>query len=171
MTAMKRLMIMRHAEAQESRLGLDDKRRMLTRKGHSDMSRLRTMLLAEGLMPQFAVASDAHRTEITLIEVIGDDFEGHVISSAALYNAEAEKIIETAQSLSDEYKSALIVAHSPGVYQAIMNLANAAGASELETKLGDNYKSGTLTILECPIDKWSDLKLQDNKLAKLFIPD
>lgn len=168
---MKRLMIMRHAEAQNPEAGQSDKRRMLTRKGHSDMARLRSILLSEGLMPQFAIASDAYRTETTLIDVIGDDFEGQVTSSSALYNAEASKIIKTAQSLSDEYDSALIVAHNPGIYQAILNLTEEGGRSELQNRVGLNYQSGTLTVLECPIEKWADLTPDKNKLARLFIPD
>lgn len=168
---MKRLMIMRHADAQDPQGGQNDRQRMLSRKGRSDMQRLHTQLLAEKLLPQFAVASDAYRTEVTMMEVTGPDFDGYATSNAALYNAGPDKIIGMAQSLSDEYESALIVAHNPGVYEAVMRLVSEFDQVGLWKKLGSNYKSGTLTIFECPIEKWSDLKPQANKLSKLFIPE
>jgi len=169
---MKRLMIMRHADAGDPVIGQNDRQRMLSRKGRSDMQRLHTQLLAEGLLPQFAVASDAYRTEVTMMEVTGNhDFKCEITSSASLYNAGPEKIIGMAQSLSDEYESALIVAHNPGVYTAVMELVSEMDLNSLTKKLGNNYKSGTLTVFECPIEKWSDLKLKANKLAKVFIPD
>ena len=168
---MKRLMIMRHAEAQDPEAGQGDKNRMLSRKGRHDMERLHLCLQAENLMPQFALASDATRTQATLTLVTGDDFDGYVELTPELYNADANRIIETAQLLDDRYDSALLVAHNPGVHLAIFNLLNAAGLAEFQSKTGGSYKSGTLAILECPIAKWAELKSQANNLAKLFVPD
>ncbi len=169
---MKKLMLMRHGEAQDPEKGQDDKHRLLTRKGRQDMARLHHILLGEGLLPQFALASDANRTQITLAEVTGGrDYEGTIELSPALYNAEAKKIIEAVQLLDDQYQTALIVAHNPGIYQAVADLVAETHHVELQNKIGVNYRSGTLTLLECPIESWADLKMHKNKLAKLFIPD
>jgi len=168
---MKRLMLMRHGEARNPEPGQSDHQRMLTRKGQHDMGRLHRTLQAEALLPSFALASDACRTLMTLQEVTGGNFTGAVEFSPGLYNADAAKIIEAAQLLDDDHESVLIIAHNPGIYQAIMNLVQADSLPELQSKVGLNYPSGTLTVLECPIENWSDLKPQANKLAKLFIPD
>jgi phosphohistidine phosphatase len=165
---MKRLMIMRHGDAESS---LNDKSRMLTRKGRSDMQRLHTQLLADGLLPEFALASDAPRTRDTLQYVTGQDFSGEVAFAAALYNAAAGQIIGEAQMIDDRYESALIVAHNPGVYEAVLHLTRQSDLPGLMKKLGNNYKSGTLTVFECPIKSWSELKAGANAPARLFIPD
>lgn len=168
---MKRLLLMRHGEARNPEPGQSDRQRSLTRKGQHDMGRLHNVLRAEALLPSFALASDARRTQMTLLEVTGGDFSGNVEFSPGLYNADAAKIIEAVQLLDDDHESALIVAHNPGIYEAVMHLVQATSLPELQSKIGLNYPSGTLTVLECPIEKWSDLKPQANKLAKLFIPD
>ncbi len=168
---MKRLMIMRHGEAQDAHLSRNgDRGRVLTRKGFSDMQRLHVQLLADGLLPEFALASDAQRTRTTLQEVIGPDFNGKVAFSAELYNAEARKIIDEAQMIDDQYRTALIVAHNPGVYQAVMDLVTQADLPGLSKKLGNNYKSGTLTVLDCPINSWSELKPGTNRALRVFVP-
>ncbi len=169
---MKRLMLMRHGEAQVPEKGTPDKWRRLTRKGINDMRHLHRQLLAEGLLPQFALASNANRTEMTLVEVMGgSDYQGDIDFSAELYDADKDIIIQKAAELDDQYQSALIVAHSPGIYHAIIALVGETHHPELENKIGNNYKSGTLTILECPIESWADLQPQKNRLAKIFIPD
>ncbi len=168
---MKRLLIMRHGEAQDAEIGGNDKVRQLTRKGRSDMQRLHARLLVDELMPEFALASDAQRTQATLKEVTGHEFAGPVAFSADLYNAEARKIIDEAQALDDKYRTVLIVAHNPGVYQAVLDLTRADEQQGLLKKLGNNYKSGTLTVFECPIEKWSDLKPGTNRPARVIIPD
>lgn len=169
---MKRLMLMRHGEAQDPEMDQPDNRRVLTRKGMSDMRHLYRKLLAEGLLPQFALASNARRTEMTIREVTGGlDYDGALDFSEELYNADEGTIIQKAVTLDDQYQSALIVAHSPGIYRAVIALVGDSYYPELEKKIGTNFKSGTLTVLECPIEKWSDLKQGANKLAKLFIPD
>lgn len=168
---MKRLLIMRHGEAQDAVIGGDDKIRKLTRKGRGDMQRLHLRLLGDGLMPEFALASDAQRTQATLKEVTGHEFTGPVAFSAALYNAEARKIIDEAQALDDKYGTVLIVAHNPGVYQAVIDLTKADEQSGLMKKIGNNYKSGTLTVFECPIEKWSDLKPGANRPARVIMPE
>lgn len=168
---MKRLLIMRHGEAQDAVIGSDDKTRPLTRKGRSDMQRLHARLLGDGLMPEFALASDAQRTQATLQEVTGHEFAGAVSLSAALYNAEARKIIDEAQLLDDKYRTVLIVAHNPGVYQAVLDLTKAEEQQGLLKKLGNNYKSGTLTVLECPIEKWSDLAPGANRPTRVMMSE
>lgn len=168
---MKYLMLMRHGEAHPPEIGHNDKIRQLTRKGRSDIQRMHIRLLADGLMPEFAVASDSTRTQATALEVIGHDFKGGIEFNPALYNAEKEIIIDEARLLKDQYKKALIIAHNPGIFLTILDLVNAASLPELSQKTDKGYKPGTLTILECPIDRWSDLKLQNNKLSRLLIPD
>lgn len=168
---MKRLLLMRHGEARNPEPGQSDHQRTLTRKGQRDMGRLHHTLRAEALLPSFALASDACRTLMTLQEVTGGDFTGAVAFSPGLYNADAAKIIEAVQLLDDDHESALIIAHNPGIYEAVMNLVQASSLPELQSKIGVNYPSGTLTVLECPIEKWSDLRPQANKFVKLFIPD
>lgn len=165
---MKRLLIMRHAEAHG---GADDKSRMLTPKGRSDMQRLRAQLLGEGLMPEYALASDARRTQATLREATGHDFEGACAFSASLYNADARTIIGEAQAMDDQYLTVLIVAHNPGVPQAVLDLAAAEERRPLLDRLGNGYKPGTLTVFECPVEKWSDLRPGANRPVRVIIPD
>lgn len=169
---MKRLLMLRHAEAEP---GSPDKDRKLTRKGRADMQHLHRQLLADNLMPQFALASDAQRTQATLHHVTGPDFTGSdsngvVALSAALYNATAETIIHHVQLIDDQYQTALIVAHNPGIYQAVIDLTRAADLAALHHQLGHNYASGTLTVFECPINHWSELKPGANHPLRVLIP-
>ncbi len=167
----KRLLLMRHGEAQNAEAGQSDKQRLLSRKGQNDMKRLHDILRAEGLMPSYALASEARRTQMTLMEVTGDRYEGEIEFTPALYNAFPEKIIETAQLLNDAHDSALIVAHNPGIFQAILDLVNPAGLQELQGHLSMNFPAGTLVIFNCPIESWRDLRPQANTLFRVFVPE
>lgn len=167
---MKTLLLLRHGEAADPQGPGMDFQRKLTRQGLQDMQRLRDILVERGLMPQFAMASDAHRTQLTLREVTGEDYRGQVVFESALYNAEYKKIIETARQLNDRHDVALIVAHNPGIHMAAMNLVSDASDQALQTSLMQNYSSGTLTVLECPIERWEDLAERHNRLLDLIVP-
>lgn len=167
---MKTLLLLRHGEAADPQGPGMDFQRKLTCQGLQDMQNLRDVLLARDLMPQFAMASDAHRTQLTLREVTGADYRGQVVFESALYNAEYKKIIETARKLSNGHDVALIVAHNPGIHMAAMNLVSDSSDQVLQTSLMQNYSSGTLTVLECPIERWEDLAERRNHLLDLIIP-
>lgn len=167
---MKTLLLLRHGEAADPQGTGKDFERRLTRQGLQDMQRLHHILLARSLVPQFAMASNAQRTQMTLREVVGPDFAGEVVLDPALYNAEYKKIIATVQMMNDRHEVALLVAHNPGIHMAAMNLVSDVSDQRLQSSLMQNYKSGTLTVLECPITSWQELTERRNLLRDLIIP-
>lgn len=167
---MKTLLLLRHGEAADPVGSGGDKTRTLTRKGRADMAQLHYTLRTQGLMPAFALSSDAERTRQTLDAVTGPDFAGQKILDPHLYNADFNRIVEAIQNISDEFSSAMIVAHNPGIHMVAMNLIADSSDQTLQMKLLSGYSSGTLTVLQCPVDRWSDIDLRRNHLARLIVP-
>lgn len=142
---MKRLLILRHAEAAPAP---DDFDRPLTAKGIAGMQAMAGRLAALNLQPDFVLCSPARRTRMTL-ENLWPDAPAQFPEK--LYNASAGTHYEAVKGISDSHASAMVVAHNPGIFNFMRFLAVPGPDVPLD------YAPGTLTVLECAIESWAEL--------------
>jgi len=140
------LTIVRHAEAQNQRAGLDDFDRVLTPTGRATCERLRewaTDPLALGAYgPTTALVSGAQRTRETYATAFaGTSFVRALVTSDAIYNGRrdvgADELIKALTDVDDGQQSLLLVAHNPSVRDLMVELA---------TPLPDELTSGTFPL-------------------------
>ena len=162
---MLKLFILRHAQATGS-YDVNDHQRPLTLHGIEQASSLAPKLPAMGV----AICSSANRTKMTLesIEKAGATVQ-KTIHSDDIYNGSAGDLLAAIQGC-DKEETLLIVAHNPGVHQLANMLSSDEGSKNRE-HLRYNYSPATLSVLECPIESWRNLKSEENKLVDLVIPD
>lgn len=126
----RRLIFMRHAEAQMPQYGKIDKDRPITMEGMHQLEVLRLKLHGKLSGVDFVLCSNARRTRQTLdgikpllpanIEIIFDD---------NLYQGEQKAIWESIGGIHAKYKGIMIIAHNPGLSQAVQWVADANGRS------------------------------------------
>ena len=155
---MKQLFILRHAEAASAP---DDFTRPLTAQGIAAMKSMAMRLVELDLRPDFVLCSPAKRTRMTLESLLpgaAAQFPDH------LYNAEAGTLYEAVKGVSDSHASVMVVAHNPGIFN-FMRFLSAPGPD-----VPLDYKPGTLTVLECPIERWAGLMPGENNILRVLAP-
>lgn len=166
---MKRLYLLRHAEAAPA-MGTGDKDRSLSTHGKVQAIALGRSMMSKGYKPEKVYCSGALRTRQTL-----DGIEESFGSLNARYEDEiyyggTGELFSFIQNTSDEKQSVLIVAHNPSIYELVVKLGADNPSTHLQ-RLGMGYKPATLSVLDCPCEKWSDLQMYENALIDLLIAD
>ncbi|MGZ8362350.1 MAG: SixA phosphatase family protein [Caulobacteraceae bacterium] len=150
----RRLILMRHAEAERPRVGASDFERGLTETGHAAATRMGRALAAAGLAPGRALVSSARRAKETWEGVSAAfpdtpaTFDKHIYeASAASLNALANEQARTGETL-------IIVGHNPGVQAFASALAGATGAR----RLGLGFPTASVAAFRFSEDGTSELE-------------
>ena len=161
---MAKLYLLRHAQA-ASFLNGDDKDRMLTAHGIEQAKEVAKYIIDVDL----ALCSGAKRTQMTLENAVqaGANIKKTDILDS-LYNAPAGDLLNAIHSCADQ--NILVIAHNPGIHILAKTLTGRGEETQIE-KLNIFYNPATLSIFDCDINNWADLKPQENTLVDLIIPD
>ncbi|HET8572724.1 MAG TPA: histidine phosphatase family protein [Edaphocola sp.] len=115
----KRLLLMRHAEAETATIRTPDFDRKLTRRGLAQACEMAEALKQLDYLPNAILYSAALRTTQTA-EQIANTLTGKpllMISEKVLYNAPSERVIEAIRfaELPEDIHTLLVIAHNPGI--------------------------------------------------------
>lgn len=161
---LRRLIFMRHAEAQMTQYGKPDKDRAITMEGMNQLEALRLKLRGKLSGVDFVICSNAKRTRQTLeglkqllpanVEVIFDD---------SLYQGDQNLIWETINKVDSKYKGLLIIAHNPGLSQVVQWIADLGGRSIRQIPTGGMAICSTKAV-------WSDVSAPKLSLEEFIQP-
>jgi len=132
---MKRLTLMRHAEARWKDADLSDLERPLNRRGNAAAESMARRLLELQLVPDLLLVSPARRTRQTA-EILARELSipaRRVLHEDALYLASAADVLRVVQAIGPRVTHLLVVAHNPGVSELVQQLVPEAEASGLAT--------------------------------------
>lgn len=145
---MRRLILMRHGEAENAAPGLDDRKRKLTSVGQAAAMRCGQDIRSRGFSPEKILCSDAERALATMDAVVrGASLLGvatRILSS--LYLADQDLIIQACGDEDNALEVILLIGHNPGWSEAASTL------SGTPMSLGP----GQAALLEHPGDDWID---------------
>lgn len=164
---MKRLYLLRHAQASPSS-DSGDKGRKLSSKGLDDAEKLGQMMVRKSYRPSIVLCSPAIRTRQTWEQAALSGIEAHF--SERLYNAGSAVFLEELEELADGVSSALLIAHNPGIHDFAARLASEDSPSSFMARLTEGFKPGALAVLDCPVESWLDIKEEANKLIDFQDP-
>lgn len=165
---MKRLYLLRHAQALNTPVGGTDFDRALSPQGLEDAAALGAAMAKQSYQPTAAIHSAAKRTTTTFKQL---DLSGiSSMASEEAYDANADKIMDMIHDCDDEHESLLIVGHNPTIQELAMRLASEDSSLSYLQRLMQGYKPGTLTVFDCPCMNWNDLQLTENILVDLLDP-
>lgn len=122
---MKRLTLIRHANADWKNLTVPDFDRPLNKRGLTEAEAIGKVLLEQELVPDLILASPARRTQQTT-EVLVRKLSlpaRRVKSAESLYLATAEDILALVQVTGPKVQHLAIVGHNPGMSELARQLA------------------------------------------------
>jgi len=167
---MKTLYLLRHAKAEGGGSG-GDKLRKLSEQGLADAAALGAIMRRKEYVPEYILCSPATRTKQTLEGVCKGGLSCPPADEPeALYNAATGVIFSLIQQVDDSHDSLLVVAHNPGIHDVAARLAAEESPPSHLSRLFSGYKPGTLTVLECDIEKWPEINLASNMVKDILEP-
>jgi len=161
--SMRQLLLMRHAKSAPAlRFGTEaeqsDHARPLNAAGHAGAAAMRAAMLEYGLSPDVILVSSARRTLQTLEELEPWDDIPIIEPMDRLYLATAPAILRVLQGVSDTVRSAMVIAHNPGLHDlaTILLAGQAAPAGSAAQRLAEGFPTGALAVFTVP-RQWRDL--------------
>jgi phosphohistidine phosphatase len=144
----KRLSLMRHADAQWKDAQLADFDRPLNRRGNSEAGAIARRLLELHLVPTAVLASSARRAQQTT-EIVTRELglsSRSVRHQESLYLAPAEEILRIVHETGPRIPHLMIIGHNPGIGEAARLLAPQSNVPDLTT--------GAVCSLTFKVDSW-----------------
>ena len=157
---MKRLILMRHAEA-GWHINMDDHERPLSASGIRDAKKIGSWLKEKAYMPDEVISSTSVRTRETLSYLLLDCPQ---IFERSLYLADADQRKSTLQTLLSE--TVILLAHNPGITELAHDLMN---HEEKHENFMDFPAASTLVIDFKP-DRWSEIKSDSGIFVDFVMP-
>jgi phosphohistidine phosphatase len=131
----KRLTLMRHAEARWKDADVSDLERPLNRRGTAAAEAMAKRLWELKLVPELLLVSPALRTQQTA-ELVARELHlpaRRVMKEEALYLASAADLLKVVQATGPRVSHLLMVAHNPGVSELVQLLVPQGEAGGLGT--------------------------------------
>lgn len=162
------LLILRHAKAGHS-FSSDDHGRTLTDRGVEQARSVGARMLAEGVVPDAAVCSDAMRTRQTCIWLshhLGDLAPTPALDSR-LYSAVSSQMLSVLNETPETVRRLLVIGHLPAVQDLSMDLASVDSEEEPVLHMGGSFPTAGLArfVLEKP---WAELHGRDARLIDFW---
>jgi phosphohistidine phosphatase len=129
-TLMKKLYLLRHAEAAIATTMIDDNQRPLTQRGEAQVQSLVHNLAGVRITPELLLYSNALRTTQTMRLFLQHmKISPQCVSDNKLYLCEAEQLWNLIYSTDDNVQTLMIVAHNPSLQDFLLQIL-----------VGDNYE-------------------------------
>ncbi|MFN6962441.1 MAG: SixA phosphatase family protein [Pyrinomonadaceae bacterium] len=158
---MKRLFLLRHAKSSWAQAEIADIDRPLDELGRQAAPFMGRMMLKGELRPDVILSSTARRARET-IELLKDAaaWTAEVRFDEGLYEAGPHSIIRVLCGLPDQFESAMVVGHNPGLEELIQMLTG-----ELVP-----MSTSSLAMLDLRIERWAEVGPATGKLVEVVRP-
>jgi phosphohistidine phosphatase len=169
--ATRRLILLRHAKSDWP--DVPDRDRPLAKRGRRDAPRIGRWLHEHGYQPDVVVVSAAARTRQTW-DLVAPELGGSpaVRFEPRAYAASALTLLYLAQELPERYRTALLIAHNPGLSELAASLAAPAEgvtATSNGARPAISLPTAAVAVFEFPGD-WPALTPGHARLISLTIP-
>ena len=167
---MRRLLLFRHAKAERSQPGTEDKTRKLVERGRTDATKVGGYMASHALVPDRVLTSPSARTRETW-KLAGAAFGTPLPATPveALYAANAHAILAIIKGTSPATHTLLVVGHNPGLHELAVMLI-ASGDVEARERLKEKLPTSGLVIIDFAFDDWSRLHPQCGRLERFVTP-
>ena len=165
---MKRLLVLRHAKAEEDSASGKDFDRPLAARGWEDAGEVGRAMRERGLHPDAIIASPALRVVETLAALaegygpLDPDYDRRI------YNASAGTLLDVIREADDDAQTLLLVGHNPGLYLLVLNLTDGDGGG-LRNRVENSFPTATLAAVDLAISNWTEVERASGELADLII--
>ena len=167
---MRRLLLFRHAKAERSEPGMEDRARRLVERGQKDAATVGAYMASHALIPDHVMASPSVRTRETW-KFAAPAFKPApaVTPVERLYNATPHDILGVIKGAPEAARNLLIVAHNPGLHAVALMLV-ASGDVETRERLREKMPTCGLAIIDFAFDDWGKLHPRSGRLERFVTP-
>ena len=180
-TALRQLLLLRHAKSLWDDPKLSDHARPLNARGRASGRAMRQAMRDLGLAPDLVLVSSARRTLQTLETLAPWDQLPLVEPMDALYLASARSMLDVLHEVVDSVRSVLLIGHNPGLHELAMILIGAqaftqsalTGQGGEDAAMLDRLAEGfpTCALAEFSIaGPWSQLGSGGGKMVRFLTP-
>jgi phosphohistidine phosphatase len=148
-SAIRRLVLLRHAKAEE-RNGSPDTLRTLALAGRKQAGRAGTAMVARDIIPELVLCSDAVRTRQTwdrLKAAFGEN-QPEVIVTPNLYTGQVWDVLELVAGVDESVRTVLVVGHEPAMSSVAACLAGAGSEPVALSQVQIGVPTASFSILD-----------------------
>jgi len=167
---MRRLLLFRHAKAERSEPGMEDRARRLVERGRKDAASIGAYMATHALTPDQVMTSPAARTQETW-KFAAAAFKPAPTGAAVerLYDATPHQILDVIKQAPAGAQTLLIVGHNPGLHELAVMLV-ASGDIETREQMREKLPTSGLLIIDFAFDSWAKLHPQSGRLERFITP-
>ena len=165
---MKKLFLLRHTSPNSSSI---DEKRTLSSKGKEEANLIAHYLNIHNHTIDIVICSSAVRTKETYQILSNNADIKNIIYSKQLYLASAQTIESHIHSIDDTHKTAMVIAHNPGIYEYATHLCSPTSESQHLSALMQGYEPGALSLFGFPYDSWALITKQTGLLKSCITPN
>ncbi len=147
LSAMRQLLLLRHAKAASDDPAQPDHARPLDPRGRAAAAAMRGVFRSLGLVPDVVLVSSARRTRQTLEALAPWDETPIVEPMDGLYLATPAQILTIVSGVAETVRSLLVIGHNPGIHELAITLAGAHAMSSnghMTRRLAEGFATGAL---------------------------
>ena len=158
---MKTLYVLRHAKSSWAAPELADFDRPLNHRGETTAPFMGEFMITHGFTPEVIVSSPAVRArETARLAKEGARLTADIIHDERIYEASPRTLQTVTSSIDDQFESAMIVGHNPGM----------EGVVRLLTGRSEEMPTAALAIIDLDIDRWSEIDSGLGSLRRIVRP-
>ena len=166
----RQLLLFRHAKAERSEPGMEDRARKLSDRGRKDAGMVGAYMVSHALVPDDVVVSPALRTRETWkLAAVAFRSPPKVTAVERLYDATAHAIIGVVSQAAAATHRLLVVGHNPGLHEAALMLV-ASGDTEARERLREKLPTSGLVVIDFMLDDWGKLHPRCGRLERFITP-
>ena len=167
---MRRLFLLRHAKAERSEPGMEDRGRKLIERGRKDAAKVGAYMASHALIPDWVIASPSARTQETWKIASGAIRPAPAAASVErLYDATPHAILGVVREAPAAAHALLVVGHNPGLHELALMLI-ASGDIEARERLREKLPTSGLVTIDFAFDDWGKLHPQSGRLERFVTP-
>lgn len=167
---MRRLLLCRHAKAEPSELGMEDRSRTLVERGRKDAGKIGAYMATHALIPDRVVISPAARTQETW------KYTANALKPApgatsqeSLYDATPHAIFGIIKGTAASVHALMVIGHNPSLHELALMLI-ASGDIDARELLREKLPTAGLVIIDFAFDDWGKLHPQSGRLERFVTP-
>lgn len=167
---MRRLLLFRHAKAERSAPGAEDRTRRLIERGQKDAAKVGAYMASHALIPDHVMASPSARTQETW-KFASPCFRSPPAVTAVdkLYDATPQAILAVIKEAPPAAQNLLVVGHNPGLHAVALMLI-ASGDIEARERLREKLPTSGLVVIDFAFEGWDKLHPQSGRLERFVTP-
>jgi phosphohistidine phosphatase len=167
---MRRLMLLRHAKAERSLPGEQDRERGLIERGRNEASLIGGYMVTHAFTPERVLVSPAVRTQETW-RCASATFRPApaAMTVERLYDASAPAILAAIKEAPATANTLLVIGHNPGVHELAVLLI-ASGDIQTREQLREKLPTCGLVIVDFAIEEWARLHSHSGRLERFITP-